>query len=76
MAVEKIEKQVMGLDINSRAKLVSKLLRSLEDLSESEIEKLWIEEAARRDDEIAKGRAKTIAADVAFKRARARLKND
>jgi hypothetical protein len=41
MAVDKVEKQLMELDINSRAKLASKLLKSLEELSEDEIEKLW-----------------------------------
>ena len=40
MDVQNIEKQIMELDINSREKLASKFLQSLEELSESEIEKL------------------------------------
>jgi hypothetical protein len=64
----------MRLDVNSRAKLASKLLTSLEDLSEDEIEKLWAEEALRRDEELNKGKVKLIDADVVFKSARARLK--
>ena len=74
MAVDKVEKQLMELDINSRAKLASKLLKSLEELSEDEIEKLWAEEAFRRDEELTKGKAKSINADVVFKNARSRLK--
>lgn len=45
MTVQNIEKELLGLDLKSRAKLASKLLQSLDDLSESEIEKLWVEEA-------------------------------
>ena len=74
MAVQNIEKKLMRLDINSRAKLASKLLTSLEDLSEDEIEKLWAEEALRRDEELNKGKAKLIDADVVFKSARTRFK--
>ena len=37
MIVKNIEKELMGLDIKSRAKPASKLLKSLEDLSEPEI---------------------------------------
>ena len=74
MAVQNIEKKLMRLDVNSRAKLASKLLTSLEDLSEDEIEKLWAEEALRRNEELNKGKTKLIDADVVFKSARARFK--
>jgi len=74
MADQNIEKKLMKLDVNSRAKLASKLLTSLEDLSEDEIEKLWAEEAFRRDEELNKGKAKLIDANIVFKSARARFK--
>jgi hypothetical protein len=74
MADQNIEKKLMKLDVNSRAKLASKLLTSLEDLSEDEIEKLWAEEAFRRDEELNKGKAKLIDAGIVFKSARARFK--
>ena len=43
-------------------------------LSASEIEKLWIEEAAQRHEELMKGEAKSLPTDVALKNARLRLK--
>ena len=40
----------------ARPKLAQILLKSLEDLSEAEIERLWVEEAIRRDDEFDTGK--------------------
>jgi hypothetical protein len=60
-----IEAQAMKLDSKSRAKLAQRLIRSLDDTSEAEIERLWIEEAKRRVLEIRSGRAVLLpAADV------------
>ncbi len=51
MTLEELEAEALKLDLNSRARLASKLLNSLETLSDAEIERLWVEEAQRRDDE-------------------------
>jgi len=74
MTVQQIEKQVLKLDANSRAKLASKLLSSLDELSDVENEKLWAEEAVRRHNELSNGKAKSKSAEVVFKNARTRLK--
>ena len=74
MTVQHIEKQLMKLDANSRAKLASKLLSSLDELSEEENEKLWAQEAFRRHEDLVQGKAKSRSADVALKSARAQLK--
>ncbi|MDP2886550.1 MAG: addiction module protein [Ignavibacteria bacterium] len=74
MTVQNIEKQLMRLDANSRAKLASILLSSLDDLSDAENETLWAAEAFRRHNALVKGRAKSIPVDIVFKNARARLK--
>ena len=76
MNVQNIEKELMELDIKSRAKLASKLLKSLENLSESEIENLWVEEALLRDEELNKGLSKSKSADKVFRDARASLKRN
>lgn len=53
-----LERQVLSLNIKERGRLASVLLRSLDDeesnnkFSEEEIEKLWIEEAIRRNKEM------------------------
>ncbi len=74
MTVQNLEKELMGLDARSRAKLASKLISSLEKLSDVEIEKLWIEEVSRREKELNKGKAKLKSADIVFKNAHARIK--
>jgi hypothetical protein len=74
MTVQQIEKQVLKLDANSRAKLASKLLSSLDELSDVENEKLWAEEAMRRHNELIGSKAKSRSAEVVFKNARTRLK--
>ena len=73
MTVQYIKKQASKLNANSRAKLASYLLSTLDNLSDSENEKLWAEEALRRHDDLIKGKAKSRSVDVVFKHARARL---
>jgi len=74
MTVKNIEKKMLELNVKSRAKLANKLLSSLEDLSETEIEKLWVEEALRRNEEISKGKVKLRPAEEVFNAARKHLK--
>lgn len=52
MKIEELEAEVLRLDTRSRARLAEKLLESLEDLSEEENARLWIDEARRRDIEM------------------------
>ena len=49
MTISEIEAAALNLDTDLRAALAEKLLRSLEDLSQEEIDRLWVEEALRRD---------------------------
>lgn len=74
MTVKNIEKKVLELNVKSRAKLANKLLSSLEDLSETEIEKLWVEESLRRNEEVTKGEVKLRPAEEVFNDARKRFK--
>ena len=64
----------LRLNPGERAELASELLVSLDALSESEIEKLWLEEAVRREAELDSGTARSIPADEVFAAARARLR--
>jgi len=74
MTIDELMAAALRLSPEQRAELASELLVSLEDLSESEIERLWLEEAARRDAELDSGEAQSIPADEVFASARARLK--
>lgn len=73
MTNEQVETEALKLKPQARAELAEKLLRSLDDLSEVEIERLWAEEAVRRDAELDDGTASMRDAEDVFKDARARI---
>ncbi len=49
MSIDDLEAEVLKLDPQARARLAKRLLESLETLSDEENERLWAEEADRRD---------------------------
>lgn len=51
MSIDEIEATVLQLTASDRARLAERLLESLDQLSDDENEKLWAEEAIRRDQE-------------------------
>lgn len=69
MNLEELATEVMKLALKDRAQLASRLLLSLEEPSESEIERLWLEEAERRLREFREGRVQGIPGDQVFRRA-------
>lgn len=70
MSLEKIEAEIKKLDLKDRAALAKWIVESLDDLSESEVEALWAEEAERRLDEMEQGKVAEIPAKDAIRRAR------
>ena len=74
MTAIEIEKQLLKLDVRSRAKVAQMLLRSLDELSEAENDLLWAQEALRRHEEVLKSNAKLRPTDKVIQKARARLK--
>ena len=73
MTMKELEIVALAMGVNERAELAHKLLRSLEELSESEIDALWLEEALRRDAEFDAGTAKARDAEDVFRDARNRF---
>ena len=73
MTNEQVETEALRLKPQARAELAEKLLRSLDDLSEEEVERLWAEEAVRRDAELDDGTASMRDAEDVFKDARAQI---
>lgn len=61
------------LDLADRAKLAEQLLASLDDPSDAEVEKLWLEEAKRRLVAYRAGQGEAIPAEEVFRRALADL---
>jgi hypothetical protein len=49
LSIEDIEAEALKLEPRARARLAKKLLESLEVLSDEENDRLWAEEADRRD---------------------------
>ena len=49
MSTEELEVEALRLAPRERARLAQKLLESLENLSDDENARLWLEEAERRD---------------------------
>jgi putative addiction module component (TIGR02574 family) len=71
VTMEELKREVLQLDPSSRADLARELLESLDDLPESEVERLWLEEAERRRADVLAGRVTPIPMDEVFAKARA-----
>jgi hypothetical protein len=72
MSVDELKAEILRLSPEARADLARELLASLEGLSEVEVEKLWLDEAIRRDEELDSSTARAYPADEVLNRARAR----
>jgi putative addiction module component (TIGR02574 family) len=70
--IEEIESELLQLDRPARAALAKALLDSLESLTESEYEELWIAEGEARYADFQAGKTSAIDGDEVFARARAR----
>jgi hypothetical protein len=60
MSIDDLRREALALDLAERARLARDLLHSLDDLSESEIEQLWLDEAERRREEVMSGAVETV----------------
>jgi len=69
-----IEEEALALPLQERAKLVERLLDSLENLPEQEAEALWLDTAERRAREIDDGRVQLVTPEELERRVQARLK--
>jgi putative addiction module component (TIGR02574 family) len=66
--LEEIINVAKNLSLEERAELAGSLLLSLDEPSESEVERLWFQEAERRLKEYREGKAKGIPAEEVFNR--------
>ena len=69
-----IEEEALALPLQERAKLVERLLDSLENLPEPEAEALWLEVAERRAREIDEGKVQLVTPEELERRVQAQLK--
>jgi broad specificity phosphatase PhoE len=71
---QELEAEALKLDLHERAKLAETLLQSLDALSDAELDRLWAEEAQRRDDELEADQTVGRRAEEVLREARARLR--
>ncbi|PYQ31333.1 MAG: addiction module antitoxin RelB [Acidobacteria bacterium] len=70
--LEEIASEALQMSIESRAALAKRLLDSLDDLNPDEYEQLWVEEAARRYQQLKAGTATSTPSEQVFARLDAR----
>jgi hypothetical protein len=71
LTIDELKREALRLDVSSRADLARQLLESLDDLPESEVRSLWLEEAERRHVQMQVGDVIAVPVDEAFARVRA-----
>jgi putative addiction module component (TIGR02574 family) len=69
-----IESEALQLPPKERARLAQRLLASLDPASDRDAERVWLQEAERRLDELESGKIAGIPAEQVFKRARSTLR--
>jgi hypothetical protein len=72
VTIDELKAEALRLALESRADLAREPLASLDALSESEIERLWLDEAERRLAQMDRGEASADPSDVVLARVRAR----
>lgn len=70
--LEDLAREAMELTPDARAALAKRLLDSLDAPTAEEHEKLWVEESARRYEDLRGGRARAVAAEEVFAKLAAR----
>jgi putative addiction module component (TIGR02574 family) len=72
--VEKLAQDALALSQRERAELAHKILVSLEDVADENVDDVWDEEIERRVERIKEGTAKGRPAEEIFRDIRARYK--
>jgi putative addiction module component (TIGR02574 family) len=72
VTLDDLRTEALKLTPEARAALAHSLVLSLDDLSPEEIERLWLDEAERRDREMDEGGVAGISGDEVFARIRTR----
>ncbi len=74
MDLETLEREALQLSTEERAHLATELLESLDELPPGDLDKLWLEEAARRAAQIDSGEVELISAEEVDRKARALIR--
>jgi len=69
-----LESKALKLPPRERARLAERLISSLDQETDPDAERLWLQEAERRLDELESGNVSGVAADRVFEKARSTLR--
>jgi putative addiction module component (TIGR02574 family) len=72
MTLRDLREAALQLEPKQRAELAESLLESLDELSKTEVEALWLDEAERRSREWDEGTIRGVPADELFRELKAR----
>jgi putative addiction module component (TIGR02574 family) len=70
LTIQQIAEAALSLPNEARARLVDRLVESLDPAQDAHIHQLWADEALRRRNEVRDGRVKTIPGDEALAQVR------
>lgn len=71
--LKEIEQELLTLSRKERADIVLRVIRSLDEGAEEDVDAYWKEELVRRSQDIESGKAKLIPAEEVFEKARKRF---
>ena len=74
MNLQRIEQEALHLTKEERARLIQRLLLSLESPAEEELRNDWLLEARRRAEELDNGSVQAVPGEEVMKKARALIK--
>jgi hypothetical protein len=74
MDFKALEREALSLPISDRAKLAHELLESLDTLSDDDLQRVWLDEAERRANQLDQGVVQLVPGEVVSQRAHALLK--
>ena len=69
-----LEREALSLPLPDRAKLAHELLESLEVLSDSDLQRMWLDESERRAEQLDQGEVQLVPGEVVSQKAHALLK--
>ena len=70
---DRVAADAMKLPLRDRVRLAQQLVSTIDSDAETNVEKLWFDEAERRLEELHSGKVEGIEADEAFRRVREEL---
>ena len=72
--VAEIEARIRSLSLEDKTELVRALISELDGPADSDVERVWLEEAQRRHREVIEGKVQPVSGERVFEYLRARLK--